>query len=181
MIGVQPIMRGGGVRRSRIGGRRNRARSPRVPTLLPMPRHTRLNAALDNTLGTFASQYTRWQGYVLFGFLDPDAPPLNFDLLRPPAVCVDVVTYAHQRAATAFYEQARNQQVHHLVTAASLTLEFGSDPVDFTVYHNVETRRTGRVLTFTAQATSRYASYTRTRRVNIARHDAGLEGHSDHE
>jgi hypothetical protein len=69
-----------------------------------MPSSRTLRAVLHNTLGTYLSRYSDYDGYWLFGFLVPRLIELKFDLLRRSQHADLIEARAAERAVSVFRE-----------------------------------------------------------------------------
>ncbi len=91
-----------------------------------MPSARVLRGVASNTLGTYLSRYSRFDGYWLFGFLVPELDELDVDLLGHDASSASPSAQAVSRAQHAFQEQLGKAGYPRAgITRAILTLRRG--------------------------------------------------------
>lgn len=142
-----------------------------------MPTRRVLNGVLGNFLGTFASRYSEYDGYWLFGFLVNSLERAEFDLLASSACVPDgPFTVAGNLAASKFADQLGKSMLDlRNVQVARLTIERLPDDRSVQGHHF----RSGYNLRFRATATADTGRrYEQVKVVFVAPHDPRLESRS---
>lgn len=100
-----------------------------------MARSKAICGVLANFLGTYASRYSSYDGFWLFGFLVRDLTEIRIDLLAPPpSEAGSPVGTAVRFAVVKFEDQMRKAGVIHAqVREASLVIRMLPDVVEGTI------------------------------------------------
>ena len=142
-----------------------------------IPKRRQLNGVLAGFLGTYASRYSDFEGYWIFGFIVETVDLLEIDLLARPSSAAGAIAAAENLAKTKFCEQLHKHGFANSAAAgANLRIVPGVEQVERLAG---DLRRLGRDLTFHASVLSDTGTrYTRTKVVFVASHDPRFEQRS---
>ena len=137
-----------------------------------------IQAALHNFLGTYASRYSGFEGYWLFGFLVSAIDRVDFDLLREPSTSGDrsPLSIAAELAVRKFREQARKAGVLGWVADAELTI--ARTPGAGVLWVNGREQEGYPLRLIASAASDRGVKYHEERRILVAPHDPRAERRS---
>jgi hypothetical protein len=142
-----------------------------------MPSSRVLRAVLHNTLGTYLSRYSDYDGYWLFGFLVPRLVDLKIDLLRRNEHADMMQDRAAERAVTAFREQlAKARFPLDRIRSADLSLRREPTLVDLDI-DGAPAKGWSLVATARAETMSGLR-FERQSEVRVAAHDPAVERRS---
>ncbi|ATC64543.1 hypothetical protein CMV30_11585 [Nibricoccus aquaticus] len=141
-----------------------------------MKMRRQIAGVLGNTLSAFASRYSDYDGYWLFGILITRADHFTFNIVgENPAERDDpVVAAAFYRGRNLFFQQLEKAQLPvGFISSASISLEKSSITKLGPVNHHAVL---GHDVTMSARAVSDLGKvYRSTKLIFVARHDPAIE------
>jgi hypothetical protein len=142
-----------------------------------MPSRGAIKSVLHNFLGRYASRYSEYHGYFLFGFLVVDLGEVEFDLLALPTNAESPIGVAAQLATTRFADHLQHAGLELAqVREARLRLGKLSGAIQGTVNGRP---RAGFGISFSASALlDNGKRYEREKVLWVAPHDPSIESRS---
>jgi hypothetical protein len=141
-----------------------------------MPSARVLRGVVGNTLSSYVSRYSHYDGYWLFGFLVPGLQELEVDLLGASSTGSAPIDHASRRAQAVFREQlAKAGYPHAHIARASLVLSQG-EPMY--VAHEFRRGDGWRVIARVSVTTLTGRTFGAERSVGVCSHDPQRESQS---
>jgi hypothetical protein len=139
-----------------------------------MPKPGVVRALIHNFLGTYASRYSDYRGYWLFGFLVPQVGIVEWNLLSPaPAESENPIRFAQALAIARFSDQVSKARLDGRVLRATLRIERGEPrALPATPWSGA---RAGYELSLTTEVTTSRSTERGVRVLIVAHHDPAFE------